>query len=95
MTNLAIAQSPAKGVLDFRAKSLEELIYDLTAATELLLGRLDKVSDAIMEIDVEVGGDIMDEWRAANWVAQRLHEDALAVGRKHGAERLATGGGAA
>lgn len=78
-----------KATLNCPAKSLEEMICDLKTAAELLLGRLDKVSDAIMGIPTEHGGDIMDEWTAANWVAKRLNDDAQAVLRRFGEERVA------
>jgi hypothetical protein len=78
----ATEQANTKTENDRGPKYLWEKIHDLTTGTEILLELLDKVSSAIIEIPIEQGGDIMDEWMAANWVATRLREDARTVMRE-------------
>jgi hypothetical protein len=58
-----------------RTKSFSDVMCELNIGMKLLIDHLDKVFDAGFELDLEMGGDVMDACIAAQWVAPRLSEE--------------------
>jgi hypothetical protein len=52
---------------------------ELTTATKMLIDHLDRIFDAGLELTHKEGDDVMKACMAAQWIAQRLDEDAHTV----------------
>lgn len=62
-----------------RTKSFDDRMCELTTGIDLLIAHIDKVFDAGFELPMKEGADVMKERMAAQWIAQRLDEDAYTV----------------